>query len=145
MPKACIFSSPQFYGSAIIAAVGWSVGYFSARRVAAATARSLAAANLRAAFSPTLSKIRYQKLTFWNDIRPVAQSTFDVHAVEFEKFRFYVSDIPAYDAACSEYCNLVHSRSITAATTPREAIPDKTTNAERYVRAVKAILHFANP
>jgi hypothetical protein len=146
MPETCIFS-PQLIGGGITAAVGWFIGYWSARRIAALNARDAAATNLRAAFAPICSRIRRQKLSFWNEIMPVVQAAYDGHAIEFEKFRYFIRecDIPAYDAACGDYCNAVHSRSITAGTTPRGSTPQILSDVDRYLNVLDGVLNFAKP
>ena len=143
MPETCFINCSQIIGSGITTLIGALVGYHSARRIAKFNARNTAASNLLAVFAPIKSKIRSQKLSSWNEIRPVVQSAYDNHASEFERFRAFVPDRdkPMYDAVCGDYCNVVHSRSITAAT--RES--KERTDAARYLEVLDKVLHFAKP
>lgn len=97
-----------------------------------------------AVFASIQSRIRNEKVSEWNEFRTEMQNLFDTHAIEFEKFRFYVgkSRVTEYDTAYRDYRNVVHSRSITSATTPRGRVPDTRTEAERFLGAIDAILGF---
>jgi len=126
------------------AVIGSSITWFSAIYAADRQAFNSAGASLRAVFASIQSRIRNEKVSEWNEFRTEMQNLFDTHAIEFEKFRFYVSKsrVTEYDTACRDYRNVVHSRSITSATTPRGTTPDARTDAERFLGAIDAILGF---
>lgn len=143
------------YGIAIIgtgstiagALIGAWVGYLLSLSLNDISARKIAAANLRTVFTSIQSRIRNEKITEWNEFRTETQNLFDKHAIEFEKFRLYVSkcDIEKYDAACRNYRNMVYSQSIVAGTTPKGIQPENRTDCQRYLGVLDEVLNFAKP
>jgi hypothetical protein len=127
--------------------IGSIVTWRSALCAADRQAFNAAGASLRAVFASIQSRIRNEKIAEWNDFRTEMQNLFDTHAIEFEKFRFHVSkgQITEYDAACRNYRNIVHNRSITASTTPRNGTPDSRSETERFLDALDPILAFTKP
>lgn len=134
-------------GTIVGALTGAWVGYRLSISLAEITSRRIAAYNLRNIFSSITSRIRSEKITDWNEFRTEVQNLYDNHAIEFEKFRYYVSKshINDYDAACRNYRNMVANRSIVAGTTQRGAEPDNRTDNERYLGVLDEILNFAKP
>ena len=120
-------------------ALGGGIGFVSALLTIRYQNRRDAAVNLRSAFIPILSRIRSIKLASESDIRTAALASFDNHAIELERFRFYVgdSDIAAYNQACEEYNHMLSLRPLNHGS-PVQA--DKF-----YVDKVNAILDFAKP
>ena len=85
-----------------------------ARELADRVAARLAANNLRSAFAPQLSKIRRDQTVSADEIQRILEPSLDMHCIEMEKFRFYISpkDIPAYDEACKEYQSIAGIRAM---------------------------------
>lgn len=127
--------------------VGSIVTWRSAIRAADRQAFSAAGASLRSVFAPIQSRLRNEKISEWNEFRTEMQNLFDTHAIELEKFRFYVSEsqIAEYDAACRNYRKVVHSRSISSATTERGNVPDDRSDKDRFLDALDPILAFTKP
>ena len=73
-----------------------------------------AASELRSSFVNILSGIRTGKLSSTTEIGNRAVASFDAHAIELERFRFYVpnSQKEEYDKACEEYQDMVYARPI---------------------------------
>jgi hypothetical protein len=106
-------------------------------------ARGEAASNLRTAFAPQLSALRIEESLGTGrtaaELQGWLSSVADAHAIEMQKFRFYVGsqDLPAYDEACSKYEDIARLRNLNYTTSQ---YPHKVVESH-----INAILKFANP
>ena len=117
--------------------VGGIIGFVSNRFSNRFFLRKQASSDLRCAFTKILSGIRTGKLSDESDIRNFAITSFDTHAFELERFRFYVTNCQKeeYDKACEEYHNMVYMRPINhGSNLPADKF---------YIEKVEAILRFA--
>jgi len=121
-------------------ALGGGIGYASALLANRTFAVSEASNNLRAAFAPQLSTIRFDQSKSAADIQRLLESDIDTITIEMEKFRFFVSpkDLPAYDEACKKYQSVARIREMNYSTLggkePFKVFQDKVNGVLRFTK-----------
>ena len=94
------------------ALVGGLVSYWLSRLLANYNSKLSAAASLRTAFAKVVAGVKTGRLDSHAEISSAALASFDAHAIELERFRFYVKDKDGYNKACDEYENMISLRPI---------------------------------